>query len=515
MALRDLFPSGRGELRATDTRNRAGGTAYALSPKEALAQLAATSTLGGAFYSSAEAQLIEVIERARTLDDRFIAQVALYARETGRMKDLPALLAAILASRGSEFLSKVFPRVIDNPRQLRTFVQIVRSGVTGRRSFGSRPKRLIAEWLDRCSDAQLVRGSHGQSPSLADIVKMVHPKPSTESRAALYSFLIGGTPERASLPDLARELAEFRAGERAELPDVPLPLLSGFELTTAHWIDIADRAPYQTTRMQLNSFLRHGVFDDPQMVEKISERLKDRAAIERSGVQPYQIMVGLQNLAPGMPPSIQHALEDALELSVENVPAWPGRVAVCVDVSGSMHAPITGHRKGGTSAVRCVDVAALIAATVVRQTAEAEIVPFAWDVHEVLIRRHDSIATTAERLAALCGGGTDCSAALRFLNRRKSRATLVVYVSDNESWLDAREGESGVMREWARYQKRVPDARLVCLDVQPYTDTPAYTRDDILNLGGFSDAVFGRIDEFARAEGSPATWVETIEAIEV
>ena len=60
MALRDLFPSGRGELRATDTRNRAGGTAYALSPKEALAQLAATSTLGGAFYSSAEAQLTEI-----------------------------------------------------------------------------------------------------------------------------------------------------------------------------------------------------------------------------------------------------------------------------------------------------------------------------------------------------------------------------------------------------------------------------------------------------------------------
>ncbi len=515
MALRDLFQSGRGELRPTDTLNRAGGTAYRLSPKEALAQLATTSCLGGAFYSSAESQLIEVIERTRTLDDRYIAQVAIYARESGRMKDLPALLCALLASRGSELLSNVFPRVIDNPRQLRTFVQIVRSGVTGRRSFGSRPKRLITEWLESRSDAQLVRGSHGQSPSLADIVKMVHPKPPSESRAALYSFLIGGTPDVAALPDLARELAEFRAGERTELPDVPLPLLAGFELTPEHWTDIARRAPYQTTRMQLNSFLRHGVFDDSEMVERIAARLVDRDGIAKSGVQPYQILVGLQSVADEMPPLIRRALEDALEIAVENVPAWPGRVAVCVDVSGSMEMPMTGSRGGGTSVVRCVDVAALITATVLRRCPDAEIVPFDSGVRRVRLRARDSIATTAERLAALCGGATNCSAALKRLNERKSRADLVVFVSDNQSWVDARPGESATMQAWSKYRQRVSNARLVCLDLQPYTDAPVFDREDIRNLGGFSDAVFSRIDEFARSEGTASGWVKLIEALEV
>ena len=36
---------------------------------------------------------------------------------------------------------------------------------SGRRSFGSRTKRLIETWLQSRTDAQLVRGSFGQDPS--------------------------------------------------------------------------------------------------------------------------------------------------------------------------------------------------------------------------------------------------------------------------------------------------------------------------------------------------------------
>ena len=40
------------------------------------------------------------------------------------MKDMPALLAAILAVRDLELLAQVFPRVIDSGKMLRNFVQI-------------------------------------------------------------------------------------------------------------------------------------------------------------------------------------------------------------------------------------------------------------------------------------------------------------------------------------------------------------------------------------------------------
>ena len=51
------------------------------------------------------------------------------------MKDMPALLCAILAVRDVKLLEAIFPRVIDNGKMLRTFVQILRSGVVGRKSL--------------------------------------------------------------------------------------------------------------------------------------------------------------------------------------------------------------------------------------------------------------------------------------------------------------------------------------------------------------------------------------------
>ena len=50
-----------------------------------------------------------------------------------------------------------------------------------------------------------------------------------------------------------------------------------------------------------------------------------------------------------MPREVREALQDAMEIAIANVPAIDGKVYVCPDVSGSMHSPVTGHRKGATT----------------------------------------------------------------------------------------------------------------------------------------------------------------------
>src|SRR6202008_381516 len=128
-----------------------------------LAQLAATGCLNDTFYATAEAQLDMVRALAQTLEPEFIAKTAIYAREAGRMKDMPALLAATLAVRDVALLAQVFGRVVDNGKMLRNFVQIVRSGVTGRKSLGSRPKKLLQRWLLSASEQQLLNASVGNT----------------------------------------------------------------------------------------------------------------------------------------------------------------------------------------------------------------------------------------------------------------------------------------------------------------------------------------------------------------
>ena len=216
--------------------------------------------------------------------------------------------------------------------------------------------------------------------------------------------------------------------------------------------------------------------------------------------------------ANGIPPELADALQDALEIALANVPEIAGRVVVCPDVSGSMSSAITGQRGSASSAVRCIDIAALVAAALLRKNPQTLVLPFENEVVKVDLNSRDSVMSNAQKLAAVGGGGTNCGAPLRQLNRNKAQADLVVFVSDNQSWLDANpRGATAMMHEWETFKQRNPKAKLVCVDIQPYANTQAAERRDILNVGGFSDAVFSVIAAFAADRLQPEHWVGVIE----
>jgi 60 kDa SS-A/Ro ribonucleoprotein len=406
---------------------------------------------------------------------------------------------------------------------LRNFVQIMRSGVVGRKSLGSLPKRMVREWFESRESEQIFKQSVGQSPSIADILKMVHPKPTDAEREALFGYFIGREISTDKLPEIVKQFEKFKNGDSAELPNVPFQMLTALPLGKSEWTAIARNAPWQMTRMNLNTFQRHGVFDDESMVKIIADRLRDREAIRKARVFPYQLMTAFvaATANEGIPREISDALQDAMEIATENVPKIEGKVWIFPDISGSMHSPATGYRKGSTSAVRCIDVAALFAAAILRTNPSAEVMPFESNFVEVDLNPRDSIMTNAQKLASLPCGGTNCSAPLRELNRRKAKGDVLIYVSDNESWLDSPHyGHWGgsateTMKQWSEFKSRNADAKLVCIDIQPYTHTQAQERHDILNVGGFSDQVFSLVSEFANGNLGDGHWAGVIDRVEV
>ncbi len=566
MANKNLFQSTRGKmLPKADALNEAGGRAYSFDAKHALALYASTGCLNGTFYASAAEQLDKVLYFCARCEPEFIAKTAVYAREKGFMKDLPALLCAVLAVRSPELLEKIFDRVIDNGRMLRNFVQMIRSGAVGRKSLGSLPKRLVRQWIERRKDEQLFRDSVGNTPSLADVVKMVHPKPQTPEREALYGYLIGRNHDAERLPFIVQEYEDFKriaseGGVSQEIPDVPFQMLTSMNLSTAQWAQIAEKASWQTTRMNLNTFARHGVFggavvekshrekrqtsriadrfarsctkvwkalggipsDKLGIVKTVCDRLRDEKEIARSKVFPYQLLAAYLNTSEtdGVPRMVRNALQDAMEIATQNVPKIDGKVFVFVDVSGSMHSAITGIRKGSTSKVRCIDVAALVAATLLRKNPETVVVPFESKAFRYDLNPRDTIMTNAEKLMKLPCGGTNCSAPLALLNKQNETGDLIVYVSDNESWIDSPRygcfggGATETMRQWNAFKTRSPHAKMVCIDIQPYGTTQAKERSDIINVGGFSDQVFNLIADVVNGAGENH-WVNTIETIEL
>ena len=514
MANTTLFQSIKNRFTKTDTHNEAGGIAYTLTPKQQLAQLAATGCLNNTYYADAQSQLDQVLKLAESLDAEFIAKTAVYARQKGFMKDMPALLLAVLAQKDVNMLACVFDQVVDNGKMLRNFAQIIRSGAVGRKSFGNRPKKLMQTWLLTATEKQLLNAAIGNSPSLADMVKMVHPKPREAWRAAWFAWLIGKPYDREALPPITRAFEDYKQSREGELPNVPFQMLTALDLNSGDWAQIARNGSWQQVRQNLNTFLRHEVFAKSKNIKMVAEKLRDETAIARARVLPYQLLTAYQATSDQMPFEIREALQDAMETAVQNVPAIQGKVVVCPDVSGSMHSPATGYRGSATTKTRCIDIAALVSAAMLRTNPQARVIPFEQITVNVKLNPRDSIMTNAEKLANIGGGGTACSAPLAMLNREKADVDLVVIVSDNESWADCEQrwgGKTSLMKEWNILKQRCPEAKLVCLDIQPYTKAQARNRQDILNIGGFSDQVFSLIGSFAERGMGTDFWVDEIE----
>jgi 60 kDa SS-A/Ro ribonucleoprotein len=178
MANKNLFQSASSVLPRADAVNEAGGRAYSLPPKHALAQIAATGCFNGGFYADAEAQLAELFALAGQVDDTpFLAKLAVYSRERAFLKDMPAALLLLVAKRDTALFHRAFDRVVDSGRVLRTLFQMVRSGRFGRKGLSASLQRAFQRWLNGASAGKLLAASIGHDPSLRDVLRLARPTP--------------------------------------------------------------------------------------------------------------------------------------------------------------------------------------------------------------------------------------------------------------------------------------------------------------------------------------------------
>ena len=545
MANKSLFASMLGRLPKANAVNEAGGLAYKLEPKHALAQVAATGTFGNAFYSTAETQLDEVLKLIDEVDDnQYLAKLALYAREKAFMKDMPAALLDALSVRDTELMHRVFDRVVDNGRVLRTVFQMIRSGQSknkagkGRVGLSSSVQRAFQRWLNTASVGKLLSASIGNDPSLRDILRMARPTPKDNARRAMFGWLTDKSIEKwapateADLPVEVQSLIAYRNSESEEaqaliaggLDSVRWDLLFDAAKGPTVWAALARKMGPQALRMNLNTLLRHDILATSAMVDYVADRIADESEIRRSKQFPYQYFAAYLNADDNVPQKIKTALHKAAEIACGNVPELPGPVVIGLDTSGSMSSAVTGHRgRGATSKMRCIDVAALFAAAILRRNPHSVVIPFDTSAYDAKMDPNDSILSIAERLAKYGGGGTDCSLPLVAANQKHAKRKFagIVLVSDNESWVGTgRHGSTGVMTAWETFvanQRKLAgkeaNPKLVCIDLQPYQTVQACERTDIMNIGGFSDAVFNVISAFLADNNQ--RFVAEVEAIEL
>lgn len=532
--------SGKFSTKNTDTVNKAGGVAYSKDAKDALAQFACTGTFYGSFYSSPESILEELKSIVNDIyDNEFIAKLCVYSRNNAFMKDFPAYLTVVLASRDKELFKKVFPKVIDNGRMLRNFVQIARSGEVDNKVFNLSSgsiRNVINKWFRDRSCEDIFKASIGNDPTIKDIIKMARPKPENNQKAALYAYFLqkpldenghyyskdeqGNSVRKISyfdLPQVVKDYEDYKAGKTKVVPNVDFRFLDSLSVDTSFWKDVAKNANWQMTRMNLNTFARHGVFKDDKIVNIIKERLSNEDLIKRARQFPFQIMSAYfaTEYNSDVPFSIREALQDAMEISINNVPEIKGKIYVAVDCSGSMGAIFGNSRQGS---VTLNSIASLIASSLIRKNGDCEVYTFDSSAVKVNLNNRDSVFTNMEKLRK-AGGGTNVSSVLKKLNEESKKGDAVIYISDYESWLDSRYsfyGSSSEMEnEWVKFNKRNPNSKLVCIDLAPSsTSQISKDRKNVLQVGGFSDEVFNVIKYFLE-DNEPNKWLKEISKINI
>ena len=546
-----LFATPSVRTPSSDTLNHENAPAYAHTSEHALIQLAFTGTFHSTFYVKAADQLANAKKLAAEVSPRRLAQVAIAGRENGFMKDAPAFLLALLANRDPKLFAAAFPRVIDSTKMLQTYTQMALSGQAGRmvNLASGVHRRMYQRFFDRLSPEAVFNGDIGDKPSLTNIIRMAHVRPNNRAKEAVFTYLfnrefqwkhskgkaLGSTYD--DLPQCVKDFDAFKSGNLCgeySVPDVDYRLIEGLNLGQTQWAEVFTNSKVYMLVKNLATAKRHGVFDVPGMEDLIVGKLRDREAILRSRLFPNQVFQSYLKNKGELPYRVLDALQDTLDITLEKVPPL-GKVYIACDVSQSMSNPYTGNQDNDltgqgygyyrpqysvSSKTRIVDVAAVLASALLRSNRDAVLVPFNAQCQELYLNPRDSVATNAEKLAALCRGGTNCSAPLERAKEKGLRFDTFVLISDNESWVDTRNRwnmENGVRLHaaWQETKKRLPKARMINIDLTPNTSTQVKERPDILQVGGFSDAVFDVMAAFHRGGNSLDFWASELDKIEV
>lgn len=463
-----------------DTINLAGGEAFTETPKLELASLMLTSMLKDEFYRNGDA----TAQRLRALiseqpDKRFVAKAALYARKEAGMRSVSHLAAAELAKnvKGQTWTARFYDRVVHRPDDAIEILACYR-GAHGK-VIPNSLKKGLGRALARFDEYQLAKyRKENAGISLVDVVNLVHP-PATEA----LGKLIRGT----LAPAATWETKLTQAGAAAQ-DDNDLAALK-----REAWTELirARKLGYFALLRNLRNVLESA----PEAVDAALAMLRDEKLIRKSLVLPFRFQTALDVVQASQLPRAADALaalSDAVDISLANVPAFPGRTLVALDGSGSMMG-------------RPLQIGSLFAATLLKAN-DADIVLFSNDAKYVTLNKRDSTLSLAQWLQSQAqAAGTDFHAIFQCANRAYDR---VIILSDMQGWM----GHYAPVETFRRWKERHRcDPKVFSFDLNGY-GTLQFPERQICCLAGFSDKT---LETLKLLDTDPGALIRVIEAVEL
>ncbi len=469
-----------------------GAFALGRDAKSELFLLAVTNMVAEqTFYEKADARderFVSLIHRVTREDPEWIQRFVPWLRNVANMRSAAVVMAAEYVAAGGPNGRKVIASAVaraDEPAEILAYW----AQEHGKR-FPQPVKRGVADAVREhyTEYAALKYDGRSRAWRMADVIELTHPKPGEQWQSDLFRFLLDRRhhPEEMAIPETLPTVAR-----RAELERVPADQRRGYlrergaealaeagatwewlsgwlpgGMDAEAWEAVVPSMGYMALLRNLRNFDEAGI--SKQTIRYVNGVLADPERVARSRQFPYRFWSAYRN-APSL--TWASALEEALELSVRNIPALPGGTLVLTDTSASMTRPVSGR-----SNVRHFELAALFAAALAKQADDVELISFATRSEPVRFRPSQSILRTIDKVESRIGKvghGTNLGRAVK---RHFDGHDRVVVFSDMQTH-DQMPSLQGV--------------QVYVFNTGGYRATPfAVGRKGHYEIGGFSDATF-------------------------
>ncbi|GIF06713.1 TROVE domain-containing protein [Actinoplanes siamensis] len=447
----------RGPITAEATpsgRTHGGGAGYAHDTKSELFLLAVANFVGEkTFYEGAEGrdQRFAALVRKVAVDDpewttRFLGWLRTDANL--RSASLAGALEAAKAMRdagtagGRAVVRAVLQRADEPGEALAYWIS------TYGRSLPKPVKRGIADAATRLytERALLKYDTAAHAVRFGDVLDLTHPAPAAGKpwQGALFQHALDRRHGRGATPPAALRMLAANAALRDRAAGDPGALLdpealdragmtwedalslAGPEVDRARlWTALIPSMGYMAILRNLRNFDEAGVGDD--VAGRVCARLADPAEVARSRQFPYRFLAAYEQ-APS--PRWGAALDKALQLSLGNLPALPGRSLILVDTSASMSSGGFSRR----SAMSPVKAAAVFGVALAARGERVDLHGFADGVFRHEVRPGASVIREVDRFVRRVGEvghGTRIAESVRATLRGHDR---VVIISDMQTF---------------------------------------------------------------------------------
>ncbi|MET8760911.1 TROVE domain-containing protein [Lentzea sp. NPDC004782] len=429
-----------------------GGDGHVRDTKSELFLLA-VSNMGGenTFYESGaqrDTRFAQLVHEAALTDPVWTARLLKWLRGEANMRTASLVGAAefvharLTASSDAGVTNRAVVESVlqraDEPGELLAYW----TSTNGRRV--PKPiKRGIADAVRRLYDERAVLkwDSDARGFRMADVLNLVHPSPAASWQGSLFQHVL----DRRRTPDVAvpealrviaarRELMTWPVEQRRALFDRPdaADVLRGAGMTweaVAGWLQgpltrqvweaLAPSMGYMALLRNLRNFDEAGMSDEA--AAKVAARLADPGQVARSRQFPFRFLSAYEAA-----PSLRwgHALDQALQASLANLPALPGRSLVLVDTSASMtHGTISAKSK-----VTPAKAAAVFGVALGAKGEQVDVVGFADGTFRHDVARGASVIREIDRFLQRIGEvghGTDIVGSLQRTYRGHDRVFII------------------------------------------------------------------------------------------